>query len=83
MYDVVIQKRVIKTLEKIVDPDYSKIKKAIVNLATHPRPSGYKKLTGREGYRIRVGDYRIVYEIYDSILSIDVINLGHRKDIYE
>jgi len=56
---------------------------AIENLAKNPRPQGYKKLKGREGYRIRVGNYRIIYEIFDEILLIDVIDLGHRKDIYE
>ena len=53
------------------------------NLAENPRPKGYKKLKGRTGYRIRVGNYRIIYEIFDDILLIDVIDLGHRKDIYE
>ena len=56
---------------------------AIENLAENPRPKGYKKLKGRTGYRIRVGNYRIIYEIFDDILLIDVIELGHRKDIYE
>jgi len=40
-------------------------------------------LKGRKGYRIRVGDYRVIYEIFDGILLIDVIDLGHRKEIYE
>ena len=48
-----------------------------------PRPQGYRKLKGRKGYRIRVGDYRVIYEIFDHILLIDVIDLGHRKEIYE
>ncbi|WP_409025265.1 type II toxin-antitoxin system RelE family toxin [Flavobacterium aquidurense] len=42
-----------------------------------------KRLKGRPGYRIRVGDYRVIYEIFDDMLLIDVIDLGHRKDIYE
>lgn len=82
-YKVIIQKRVLKELEKINEPDYSKIKDAIIGLAENPRPHGYKKLKGRDGYRIRVGDYRIIYEVFDHILSIDVLNLGHRRDIYE
>ncbi|MFM9945122.1 MAG: type II toxin-antitoxin system RelE family toxin [Bacteroidia bacterium] len=56
---------------------------AIVNLETNPRPQGYIKLTGRRGYRIRVGNYRIIYDIFDKELVIDVIDLSHRKDIYE
>jgi mRNA interferase RelE/StbE len=47
------------------------------------RPQGYKKLKGRDGYRVRVGNYRIIYDIFDSELIVDIITLGHRKDIYE
>ena len=46
-------------------------------------PEGYIKLKGRDGYRIRVGTYRIICDIFDDLLLIDVINLGHRKDIYD
>ena len=56
---------------------------AIGSLSENPRPQGYRKLKGRKGYRIRVGDYRVIYEILDDILLIDVIDLGHRKEIYE
>jgi mRNA interferase RelE/StbE len=51
-------------------------------LGSNPRPNGCKKLKGRDGYRIRVSDYRIIYEIQDNVLLVDVIDLGHRKDIY-
>ena len=44
---------------------------------------GYKKLKGRDGFRIRVADYRIIYDIFDNILQVDVIDLGHRKEVYE
>ncbi len=82
-YNVTIRKRAIKALEKINEPYYSGIKKAIYDLADNPRPPGCKKLKGRDGYRIRVADYRIIYDIFDHILVVDVIGLGHRKDIYE
>jgi mRNA interferase RelE/StbE len=82
-YQVTIKRSAIKALEKINDPDYTKIKSAISDLVNNPRPQGYKKLKGRDGYRIRVGDYRIIYDIFDNTLTVDVINLGHRKDIYE
>lgn len=81
-YNVILKKRVIKTLEKINEPYYSNIKEAIYSLANNPRPSGYKKLKGRDGYRIRVADYRIIYDIFDDVLFVDVIDIGHRKDIY-
>jgi mRNA interferase RelE/StbE len=83
MYKLRIERTVQKTLEKINEPYYSKIKTAILNLAKNPRPAGYKKLKGRDGFRIRVADYRIIYDIFDDILTVDVIDLGHRKEIYE
>lgn len=83
VYKLRIEKSVQKALEKIDEPYYSKIKIAILNLAENPRPQGYKKLKGRDGFRIRVANYRIIYDIFDNILSVDVIDLGHRKDIYE
>ncbi|HRP57893.1 type II toxin-antitoxin system RelE/ParE family toxin [Agriterribacter sp.] len=69
-YQVSLKKRAIKTLGKINEPYYSNIKKAIYNLAHNPRPAGYKKLKGRNGYRIRVTDYRIIYDIFDDILFL-------------
>lgn len=83
IYQITIKPKAIKSLEKINEPYYSKIKEAIYSLAHNPRPQGYKQLKGREGYRIRVADYRIIYDIFDNILLIDIIQLGHRKDIYE
>ena len=82
-YNVNLTKQAIKALKKIDEPYYSSIKKSIYSLADNPRPTGYKKLKGRDGYRIRVADYRIIYDIFDNVLLVDVIDLGHRKDIYE
>ena len=82
-YQLSIRPKAIKVLEKINEPDYSAIKKAIYSLAENPRPAGCKKLKGRSGWRIRIGNYRIIYNIFDEILSVDVIAVGHRKDIYE
>ena len=82
-YQIVINRKALKVLEKINDPDYSSLKKAIYGLANNPRPKGYKKLKGISAFRIRVGDYRVIYEILDHILLVDVIDIGHRKDIYD
>ena len=82
-YKISIKKRVLKVLEKIDEPYYSNIKTAIYALGDNPRPFGYLKLKGKKGYRIRVSDYRIIYDIYDNILVVDVVELGDRKDIYE
>lgn len=81
-YKVRIARRAQKKLVKIPDPYFSNIKEAILALADNPRPKGYKKLKGREGYQIRVANFRILYEIQDKILLVDVIDLGHRKEIY-
>ncbi len=81
-YRVVLRRQAIKALEEIDEPFYSRIKTAIYDLADDPRPPGYKKIRGREGYRIRVANYRILYEIDDQVLLVDVIDVGHRRDIY-
>lgn len=82
MYKVRIERKALKKLSKIPESYYSNIKVAILDLGNNPRPKGCKKLKGRDAYRIRVADYRIIYEIQDSVLLVDVIDLGHRKDIY-
>ena len=82
MYNVEIEKKAAKTLERINEPDYYRIKTAILNLTNNPRPFGYIKLRGRDAYRITVGMYRIIYEIFDNILIVNVVVIGHRKDVY-
>ena len=82
-YSVNFKKHALKELAKINEPFYSHIKQAIYSLADNPRPQGYKKLKGRDGYRIRVGNYRIIYDVFESELVVDIIALGLRKDIYE
>jgi mRNA interferase RelE/StbE len=69
--------------DKLSDNIAEPILEAITDLEENPRPQGYKKLKGRDGYRVRVGNYRIIYDIFDSELIVDIITLGHRKDIYE
>jgi mRNA interferase RelE/StbE len=81
-YSVTIKKKAVKALEKINEPYYTSLKAAIYSLANDSRPQGYKKLKGRDGYRIRVGDYRIIYQVFDEVLVVEVIDLGHRKEIY-
>jgi len=55
---------------------------AIERLATNPHPAGSKKLAARLGWRIRVGEYRVIYEIADERLVVFVIRVGHRRDVY-
>ncbi len=82
MYQVVIEKLAQKQLAKISPPYYQNIVEALQNLAINPRPHGYKKLKGRPGFRIRVADYRIIYNTKDNILTVFVLTIGHRKDMY-
>jgi mRNA interferase RelE/StbE len=81
-YSIQLSRNAEKTLDKMSDSVAMPLLTAISALKTEPRPHGYKKLTNRNGYRIRVGNYRIIYEIEDRHLLITVIALGHRKDIY-
>jgi mRNA interferase RelE/StbE len=83
MYQVVIEKQAQKQLAKISPPDYTKIVAALKELAANPRPYGYKKLKGRPGYRIRVGDYRIIYQVKDNVLTVFILIIGHRRDVYD
>ena len=82
-YTIVLSKKAQKQLDKLPDNIAEPIFEAISLLENEPRPSGCKKLQGRDGFRIRIGNYRVIYEINDNELVIDVITLGHRKDIYE
>jgi mRNA interferase RelE/StbE len=82
-YTVYLSKKARKELDKLSDSMAKPILLAIAKLSEDPRPNGCKKLRGREGYRIRIGSYRVIYEVFDGQLIVDVIALGHRKDIYE
>ncbi len=83
MYQVVIEKRAQKQLGQIPEPWYAKIRKALLELANNPRPHGYIKLKGRSAFRIRVGDYRIIYSVRDNNLTVFILLIGNRKDIYD
>jgi len=82
MYNLVIEKYALKNIAKINPSHLPAIKDAIASLAVNPRPQGYKKLKGTNAYRIRSGNYRIIYEIHDNIITIVVIDVGHRREIY-
>lgn len=83
IYSVLIERRVIKQLKNLDKSSIPIIKDAIGQLANNPRPHGYIKLKGEEAYRIRVGNFRIIYEINDKIVTVTIIAVGHRKNIYK
>ncbi|MBT7165070.1 MAG: type II toxin-antitoxin system RelE/ParE family toxin [Victivallales bacterium] len=81
-YAVLIERRAQRVLAKIAQPQRDRIIAAIQRLGDEPRPAGVKKLSGREAWRIRVGAYRVLYEIRDSQLIVLVVDVGHRRGIY-
>ena len=82
-YRLVFKKSVTKDLRVIPNVDVKRILNKIEQLIENPRPLGYTKLTGNEKYRIRQGSYRIVYEIRDAILVVNVIKISHRYSVYK
>ena len=81
-YKIYFKESVEKDIRAIPKKDLKKILLRIEALAKDPRPPGYEKLTGQEKYRIRQGTYRIIYSIQDNELTIWVVKVGHRKDVY-
>jgi len=82
-YSVRIKNTARKELEDIgTKADRRKITKRILSLADNPRPEGSMKLSGRNRYRLRQGNYRILYTVEDRVLVVQVIKIGHRKDVY-
>ena len=82
-YRVEVAPAAVRQLRKLDRVARRRVQAAIELLAEQPRPSGAKKLVGGDGeWRVRTGDYRIVYEIRDEVLVILVVAVGHRRDIY-
>jgi mRNA interferase RelE/StbE len=81
-YSVVIRRSAGKEIEALPTPDRRRVVTRIQALATDPRPVGCEKLSGEEKYRLRQGDYRILYEITDRELIVTVVKVGNRRDVY-
>ncbi len=82
-FELRFKRSVAKDLRTLPSKDVQKILKRIKNLATNPRGEGCIKLTGKEYYRVRVGVYRVIYEIRENELIILVIKVGHRSRAYK
>jgi mRNA interferase RelE/StbE len=82
-YRIELRPAAIRALKRIHPEDKERIQGAIALLGQDPRPPRAVALSGRPGYRVRVGDYRIIYTIQDDVLLVVVVNLGHRRDIYQ
>ena len=85
MYQIIISNSAEKDIERLPSVILKRIGKAIDNLAVEPRPAGCKKLKGSDEnlWRVRVGDYRVIYLIADKIEVIDIRRVRHRKGVYE
>ena len=81
-YTVLVSPRAKRELNALPAQLYQRITSKLQDLANDPRPPGCVKLEGREGWRIRVGDYRVLYSIDDGIRIVSVEQIGHRRDIY-
>ncbi|MCX6152722.1 MAG: type II toxin-antitoxin system RelE/ParE family toxin [Candidatus Kapabacteria bacterium] len=83
MYEIYIERNAEKELNALNSPIFDRIRDAILDLANNPRPFGYRKLKGLERYlRIKVGDYRIIYEINDKSSEVKIEKVRHRKNVY-
>ena len=82
-YRVEVARRALKVLSSLPRREQQRIRAAVDLLAEQPRPPGCVRIVGEpHAYRVRVGDYRIVYEVFDDRLVIQVVRIGHRREVY-
>lgn len=82
-YKITFKKSVSKDLQSIPNQDVDRILKRIDKLADDPRADGCIKLSGHENYRVRLGLYRVIYEIRDDVLVVNIVKVGHRSNVYK
>jgi mRNA interferase RelE/StbE len=81
-YSLFIKRSAAKELEQLPSKERKRISARVGALATEPRPPGAEKLSGYEKYRLRQGDYRVLYSIDDDARSVTIVKIGHRRDVY-
>ncbi|MBI2514769.1 type II toxin-antitoxin system RelE/ParE family toxin [Candidatus Wolfebacteria bacterium] len=82
-YEIFIERRAEKEFIRLPQETQNRIKLSILNLKNNPRPAQVRKISGSKNYyRLRVGDYRIVYEVDDSQKKINIFRIRHRKEAY-
>lgn len=79
MYKLIIKKKILKQLDKLSDKDFERIDETIMALKQNPRPHGVEKLD-KTAYRIRIGRYRVIYDIYDKEKVIDIVKVAPRRE---
>jgi mRNA interferase RelE/StbE len=82
-YELRFKTPVAKDLRDVPNTDIRRILEGIASLRDDPRPFGCEKLSAQERYRIRQGNYRILYEIFDFEIIVEIIKVGHRKNVYK
>jgi mRNA interferase RelE/StbE len=81
-YELYFKKSAVRELKAIPGADRSRILKVVASLVSEPRPQTSEKLSGNDRFRVRQGDYRVVYSIDDRARIVIVFKIGHRKDVY-
>ena len=81
-YEIIIKRSAEKELRKVPRTALTRIMARIGGLASNPRPPGFEKLSAREEFRVRLGDYRIVCDINDATQLVTVVKTGHRREVY-
>jgi mRNA interferase RelE/StbE len=81
-YKLLIKASAAKELEALPRKDRSRIAAKMEGLADNPHPPGSEKLSGEEKYRLRQGDYRVLYSIQDANATVTIVKIGHRRDVY-
>ena len=81
-YSLVLKRSADRELRKVPKEDLRRITDRIRELANNPRPVGSEKLSGQDRYRVRQGDYRIVYAVDDESRTVEVVKVGHRREVY-
>lgn len=81
-YSVSVERRAQKQIARLSSEAQDRVESYLRALADDPRPRGSKRLQGRSGYRLRVGSYRVVYEVDDGARTVTITAVGHRSDVY-
>jgi mRNA interferase RelE/StbE len=81
-YDIYLKKSAERELQNLPATLHDRVIKRLMMLKENPRPNDIKKIHGREGFRIRVGEYRVLYTINDSRKTVEVFSVAHRKEVY-
>jgi mRNA interferase RelE/StbE len=83
VYEILIERRAERDLKRLLAEEFNRIIRAVRALATEPRPAGCRKIEGsKSDWRIRVGDYRVVYEIDDGAQAVRIMRVRHRSEVY-